>query len=219
MLRNLLICTVFFITGVSVRASIEEPAPASQGYALYAASGLEHYGVSLAVFERAREGFLQVSGRQKEILTLIDFSKPSSAERLFVVDMNTGTLLHHSLVAHGQGSGDQYATTFSNREGSHQSSLGFFLVSETYLGGKGYSLRLDGLEDGINDHARSRAVVVHGAAYCSEDFIRSFGRLGRSFGCPALPLAQAREIIDTIKEGSVLYIYAPDPTYLAHSRY
>ena len=122
--------------------------------------------------------------------------------------MKNHKLLFSSLVAHGKNSGDKYATSFSNRNGSYMSSLGFYLTQETYQGSNGYSLRLNGLEEGINDNARQRAIVVHGASYANPSVIKS-GRLGRSFGCPALPQALARPIIDTIKGGSVMFIYAP----------
>ena len=126
--------------------------------------------------------------------------------------------MYWTLLAHGRNSGENFATSFSNRSGSYQSSLGFFRTAETYNGGNGYSLRLDGLEKGINDKARPRAVVIHGADYCSEDFIRSTGRLGRSFGCPALPQELNKPIINTIKDGSLLFIYADKPEYYSLSK-
>ena len=141
------------------------------------------------------------------MLTLIDFTKPSNEERLLVLDMAEGKLLFHSLVAHGRNSGDLYATGFSNHPESHQSSLGLYLTEGTYTGKNGYSLRLNGLEKGVNDNALARAIVIHGAAYADPSVCRGGRRLGRSWGCPALPPALNRPIIDTIKGGSVLYIY------------
>ncbi len=145
--------------------------------------------------------------RRKDILTLIDFTKPSTEPRLWVIDMAARRVLITSHVAHGRGSGDNFATSFSNESGSHKSSLGVYLTENTYNGGNGYSLVLNGLEPGVNDNAKSRAVVVHGADYADPALAAVQGRLGRSLGCPALPRAVTREVIDTIKDGSVLYIY------------
>lgn len=175
--------------------------------ALYRDLGLDASGVPFEAFCRAVEGYIDTPERRRDVLTIIDFTMPSTAERLWVIDMSSGQVLFKTYVAHGQGSGGNYATVFSNRSGSHQSSLGLYLTGATYNGGNGYSLLLDGLEPGVNDNARSRAIVVHGAAYADPSVIASAGRLGRSWGCPALPLDVTRPIIDTIKEGSVLYIY------------
>ena len=144
----------------------------------------------------------------KKVLTLIDFSKPSTEERLFIIDVENRKLLFQTFVAHGKNSGVNIATRFSNRSGSLKSSLGFFITAETYYGKHGYSLRLDGMEKGINDNARKRAIVVHGAKYVSDDFIRKYNRLGRSWGCPAVSDDLSKEIIDLIKDGSCLFIYA-----------
>jgi hypothetical protein len=131
--------------------------------------------------------------------------------------MKEKKMLFSSVVAHGKNSGGVYATSFSNEYGSYKSSLGFYLTASTYQGKNGYSLILDGLEKGINDRARERAIVVHGAAYADPSVIRAGGRLGRSFGCPAVPQKLSRPLIDTIKGGSVMYIYAAAPEYLAQS--
>lgn len=168
-------------------------------------------------FERALLGYHAIENRKKDILTIIDFSKPSTEERMFVLDMKKEIVLFQTIVSHGRNSGENYARKFSNRHGSFQSSLGFYLTAGTYMGGNGYSLIIDGLEKGINDQARARAVVIHGADYCSKEFIQRNGRLGRSYGCPALPRALNNAIIDTIKNGSLLYIYAEDEQYALHS--
>ena len=173
---------------------------------IYKEMGLSAW-VGEKAFREAYDGYRQIKDRKKEILTLIDFTKPSNEERLLVLDMVEGKLLFHSLVAHGRNSGDLYATRFSNRPESHQSSLGLYLTEGTYIGKNGYSLRLNGLEKGINDNALARAIVIHGAAYADPSVCRGGRRLGRSWGCPALPPALNRPIIDTIKDGSVLYIY------------
>ena len=175
--------------------------------------------VSSEAFSLAVAGYEKITDRKRNILTLIDFSKPSTEERLFVIDMDKRELLFSSVVAHGKNSGGNWATHFSNRNGSHQSSLGFYLTQNTYQGKNGYSLVLEGLEKGVNDQARNRAIVIHGAAYANPSIIKSTGRLGRSFGCPALPQKLNRPIIDAIKGGSVLYIYAKDQSYLEQSQF
>ncbi len=150
---------------------------------------------------------------RRGLLTVIDYSLASTEPRLWVFDLEKQELLFHELVAHGVNTGENYATRFSNRQGSKQSSLGVFLTGDTYHGRNGYSLRLHGLEEGINHLALDRAIVVHGAWYVSEAFGREHGRLGRSWGCPALDQEVAREVIDTVKQGSLLFIYYPDPSW------
>jgi hypothetical protein len=153
------------------------------------------------------------------LLTIIDYSRPSTENRLFVADPATGDILHASLVAHGKNSGLNLATRFSNEPGSLLSSLGFFLTGESYHGRHGYSLRLHGLEPGINDNALERYIVIHGADYVSRKFAAEHGRLGRSWGCPALPVESTREVIDLIKDGTCVFIYGNDSTYLENSVY
>lgn len=168
-------------------------------------------------FKQALTGFKQISGKKKELLTFIDFTKASSEERFFVIDIARRKVLYNTVVSHGRNSGLNYATKFSNTNGSYQSSLGFYLTAGTYVGKNGYSLLLDGLEKGINDRARARAIVVHGAPYANPSVIKASGRLGRSLGCPALPQSVSKEIIDVIKNGSVLYIHANDTDYQRNS--
>lgn len=176
---------------------------------LYETLGLDRW-TSQEVFRKAYEGFNKITEKRRNVLTLIDFSKPSNQERMLVIDLEAKELLFHTVVAHGRNSGDLMATRFSNREGSYQSSLGFYLTNETYNGSNGYSLRLNGLEKGINDNARARAIVIHGAAYANPSVCAGGNRLGRSFGCPAVPEKLNRPIIDAIKDGSVLYIYGKE---------
>lgn len=152
-------------------------------------------------------------------LTVIDYSLPSTQPRLWVFDLERRELLFRELVAHGVNTGENFATRFSNRLGSRQSSLGLFLTDRTYFGRNGYSLRLRGLETGINHKAMERTIVMHGAWYVSEDFAEDHGRLGRSWGCPALEKDVAADVIDTIKDGSLLFVYYPDSTWLRSSRY
>lgn len=170
----------------------------------------------LKSFSEALKGFYLLKEKgvvQKDILTLIDFSLSSNTKRLWVIDLSTNTILFHSLVAHGRNTGEEFASTFSNSNSSFKSSLGFYATGEIYQGKHGASLRLDGLERGVNDNARERAVVMHGADYVSESFIRNNKRLGRSLGCPAIPLELTDEIIEAIKGKSCLYIYHPSRSF------
>lgn len=183
---------------------------------LYRSMQLEG-AVNWKAFHQAVEGYYKIENRRRDVLTLIDFSRPSTDKRLFVFDMKQRKVLFSSVVSHGRNSGDTYATSFSNEYGSYKSSLGFYLTESTYQGKNGYSLILNGLERGINDRARERAIVMHGAAYADPSVLAGGGRLGRSLGCPAVPQKLSRPIIDAIKGGSVMYIYAETPDYLAHS--
>ena len=151
--------------------------------------------VSYVPFSQAVQGYHKIQQRRRDILTLIDFSKPSTEPRLYVFDMKQRKILYTSVVAHGRNSGGNYATSFSNENGSYKSSLGFYLTESTYQGKNGYSLILNGLEKGVNDRARERAIVVHGAAYANPSVARNGGRLGRSLGCPAVPEKLSRPII------------------------
>ena len=157
------------------------------------------------------------SVKRTEVITIIDFSLPSDKERLWVLDLIRGKVLFHCLVSHGLNSGELMAEKFSNIPGSNASSPGFYTTGETYIGKHGFSLKLDGLEMGINDKARKRAIVMHGADYVSTEFIRKYGRLGRSFGCPAVPQELSKEIIQTIEGGSCLFIYVPKTSYISNS--
>lgn len=154
---------------------------------------------------------------KRKVLSVIDYSLPSTKPRLWVFDLEKSELLFHELVAHGVNTGENMATRFSNIEGSRQSSLGLFLTDKTYIGRNGYSLKLHGLEDGINHRALERTIVLHGAWYVSETFRREHGRLGRSWGCPAVKKEVAKPLIDTIKDGSLLFVYYPDQKWLASS--
>lgn len=151
--------------------------------------------------------------REGKPLTVIDFDLPSTDRRLWIIDMDSKSLMHESLVSHGRNSGDLLARKFSNKPESFMSSLGFYLTGERYVGKHGASLRLDGLEKGINDRARSRAIVIHSADYATEIFVKRYGRLGRSLGCPALPKENYEKVIDLIQDKSCLYIHASQETY------
>lgn len=173
---------------------------------------------SKEVFELAYTGWKKLDGELKsQILTIIDFSLPSTKKRMWIIDPTQSKVLLNSVVAHGRNSGELIASQFSNQPESFQSSLGFYKTAETYIGKHGYSLRLDGLEKGVNDQARNRAIVIHGADYASEVFAKNNGRLGRSLGCPALPTELSAEVIELIKEGSLLFVFAKDQNYLSNS--
>jgi hypothetical protein len=184
---------------------------------LYAAAHLKEAGLSLPVFEKALTGFYnlkktgQVSG--KSILTIADFDQLSTKKRLYIIDLNLKQILLNTWVAHGQRSGNDEAVNFSNKNDSYTSSLGFYLTGEVYHGVHGRSLKLDGLDRGYNDNARSRSIVVHGAPYVSEGTINALGRLGRSQGCPAVAPEVADEVINTIGDKTVLFINKSNGNY------
>jgi hypothetical protein len=155
----------------------------------------------------------------RHILTVIDYSLASTVPRLWVFDLERRELLFRVLVAHGKNTGENFATEFSNRHGSKQSSLGLFLTAGTYNGRNGYSLKLRGLEEGVNHRALDRTIVLHGAWYVSEEFADHHGRLGRSWGCPAVPTEVARPLIETIKDGTYMFVYYPDEEWLETSAF
>lgn len=210
----LLLCGLPYGVGHRVNGVTHEDEAIRDSMAcMYHVMGLDSV-VCWEAFRQAVTGYRHIEGKKKEVLTLIDFTKPSTEERLYMIDMKSRKLMLTSLVAHGRNSGGNYATSFSNQSGSYKSSLGFYLTSTTYNGKNGYSLILDGLDKGVNDNARARAIVVHGAPYANPSVIARGGRLGRSLGCPALPEKNSRQIIDLIKGGSVLFIYGRESSSL-----
>lgn len=188
---------------------------------LYDSLRLNLLGLSRNAYAYAMEGLdkLVRTGdiENYNVVSIVDFSQPSVQKRFFVIDLCGKKVLFNTYVAHGQGSGMEYARQFSNKPSSFQSSLGFYQTTETYFGKHGYSLKLEGLERGINDHAADRAIVLHGAPYVSESYIRHRGILGRSQGCPAIPETLNRPIIEQIKNGTCLFIYGNDKRYLKRS--
>lgn len=190
---------------------------------LYQAIGLERYGLSYEVFKYGMTGYftLKLQGKlnDKDLLTIIDFSKPSTSKRFFTIDLKQQLVKYHTYVSHGKNTGENLAKSFSNTVHSNQSSLGFYVTGETYVGSKGYSLRLDGMEKGYNDKVRERAVVIHNAEYVSEAWIRKYGRLGRSQGCPALPIELGKNVINAIKNRTAIFAYYDDNSYLQSSAY
>ena len=183
---------------------------------LFSTLNLKNFSTpKLASYTQALNGFFKLKEKgliKKDILTIIDFSLPSSAKRLWVIDMESNTVLYNSVVSHGMNSGGDYATSFSNAQSSNKSSLGFYATGETYNGKNGFSLKLDGLEAGVNSNARARAVVMHGAYYANPSILNSQSYLGRSQGCPALPEALNKRVINTIKGKSCMFIYHPSRT-------
>lgn len=185
---------------------------------LYDDADLKQAGMKYNVFKRAATGFYNLKGQRKlntskNILTVVDFGKSSREKRLWIVDLAKKKVLYHSLVAHGQGSGEDMAVKFSNVENSHMSSVGFYVTENTYFGKHGLSLKLNGLDPDFNSKAKQRAIVVHGADYVSDAFVKQHGRLGRSHGCPALPKEITAEVVQLIKGGTCLYIDAPAVKY------
>ncbi|MCF4102397.1 murein L,D-transpeptidase catalytic domain family protein [Gillisia sp. M10.2A] len=175
----------------------------------------------LQSFKNGMIGYYKLSEENlvnKKILTIIDFSLSSTKKRMWVMDMTTNKVLYNTVVAHGKNTGGEFATKFSNKVNSLQSSLGFYVTGETYYGKNGLSMFIDGMEKEFNSKARERYVVVHGANYANPSFINKIGRLGRSYGCPAVPTALTAEIIDLIKDKSVLYIHSADKSYAENSK-
>jgi hypothetical protein len=169
------------------------------------------------VFKYAMDGYNSIELTNKNLLSIIDYSKPSTEKRFFIIDIENHKLLYQTLVAHGKKSGFLNATKFSNKIGSHKSSLGFFRTGNSYFGIRGFSLQLEGLEKGINDNARLRGIIIHGANYVDESFANGNGVIGRSWGCPAVSKKLSKEIINLLKGGSLLYIYADDELYKENS--
>lgn len=166
--------------------------------------------LSYSAFKNAVNGLKQISGKKNNILTIVDFTKPSTEERMYVIDLDKNEVILSTHVSHGKGTGDLYAKKFSNRDGSYQSSPGFFLTGNIYNGKNGASLELYGLEKGINDNARKRNIVIHGATYANPSFIKGNGRLGRSKGCLAVPFSVNHNLINTIKNGTLFYVHIKD---------
>ncbi|MBZ9728437.1 murein L,D-transpeptidase catalytic domain family protein [Salegentibacter sp. JZCK2] len=175
---------------------------------------------AMPVFEKAMKGYDQLEGKGKvgkKILTVIDFGLSSTKKRMWIMNMETKEVLFNTYVSHGKNTGGEFATKFSNTVNSLQSSLGFYVTAETYYGKNGLSLFIDGMEKGFNSNARKRYVVIHGADYAEPNFIDRLGRLGRSYGCPAVPNTIAKDVIETIKEESVVYIHKNNKNYLNNS--
>ncbi len=231
----LIVCTPMIILGkrgnenlkvsgnrnfVKIKA-IESSPPTDNPSELYNQLELGETGISLDAFTLALKGFDKLTKKgllnTDSILTIVDFTKSSKQKRLAVIDLKSNTVVYSTVVAHGRNTGAEYARSFSNQPSSNKSSLGFYITQETYMGAHGLSLKLDGFEKGINDKARERAIVMHGADYANEKRISGRGYLGRSLGCPAVPPQLTRKIIQKIKNGNCLFVYYPDKKYLRSS--
>ena len=203
--------------------SLSPPRSGDEPFELVDVAAAERAGISRSVLDLAL-GAVTCAVDSGDIaapptLTVIDYSRPSTEQRLWVFDLHTGEVRFHELVAHGKGTGENLAEHFSDDMNSHQSSLGLFVTGDTYTGNNGYSLRLNGLEPGFNSRARERAIVIHGASYVDAEFAAKQGRLGRSWGCPALREAIAHDVIDFVRDGGVIFSYYPDEKWLTTSRF
>lgn len=207
------------VTAVKAHASCGRmPAETLVSSLLLQAPGLHAQVLKLAINAETcavQQGLV----KRRNLLTVIDYSIASTQPRLFVFDLVAKKLLFRELVAHGKNSGDKETKHFSNDQGSLATSLGLFVTEDTYVGHNGYSLRLKGLEPGFNDSASSRAIVMHGAYYVSQAAIKVLGRLGRSWGCPAVRAEVSQKLINTIRGGSVIFAYYPDKSWLTKSAF
>lgn len=214
---------MLFLIPVINRAGSEKIYPVIEEKSdIYTVLKLSQYGLSNEVFKLALAGHqkLEAAGQLENpaILTIVDFSQSSKNKRMYVLDLINDKLLYNTLVAHGRNTGEEFAQFFSNVSGTLKSSLGFYITKNHVMGSKvGLSLIIRGVEKGFNDNAISRQIIMHGADYATEDFIRKTGRLGRSYGCPSLPPDLIKPVIATIENGSCLFIYYPDPNYLRKS--
>lgn len=189
---------------------------------IYSGMNLSAKGLSRDVFFAACKGYEFMTSQnllvKQGLITICDFSQRSNKKRLYVLDLNAGKILFNTYVSHGQNSGNDYATSFSNSNDSHKSCLGFLVTAETYNGENGYSMKLDGLEKGYNNNARIRSIVMHGSDYVNGSRVNTGTMMGRSYGCPAVPLAEVKKIINCIKDGSCFFNYYPDKTYAQASK-
>ena len=189
---------------------------------LYDSMKLKRFGLTKKAFVFAYQGFKHLKERgqldNEEVISICDFSQSSRRKRLYIIDMEEGKVLMNTYVAHGRNSGGEYARSFSNSPESHKSSLGFYITRKTYFGDHGLALKLDGLENGINDNAEARNIVMHGSKYVGPNYLRYNRVNGRSFGCPAIPSKDTQKIINIIKDGSCLFIYHPAKVYLSQSK-
>ncbi len=198
------------------------PIIADAATALYNDINLQQYGLSKEAFDYAWKGYEQLIKknmiRRSNYLTICDFSQSSKKKRLYIIDVENSKLVTNTYVAHGKNSGAEFANSFSNKPESLQSSLGFYITDNTYIGKHGLSLRINGVDPGYNDKALMRTIVIHGADYVNESRVQQGGYMGRSWGCPAVPKKEATDIITTIKNGTCLFIYHPGKNYLLGSK-
>jgi hypothetical protein len=193
----------------------------NQATMIYAAMDLQDQGLDPKAFEYAWRGYHNLVKKgmiqKRTVLSICDFSQSSKNKRMYVIDLEHRKLLYRTYVAHGENSGDEYATSFSNENDSYKSSLGFYLTEQTYMGRNGLSLRLNGVDTGYNDMAFKRQIVLHGSPYVCDKYMEAYGTLGTSLGCPAIPASVSGKIIRAVKNGSCLFIYHPTVQYLDNS--
>ncbi len=212
------VLSVFAIPGFAGSFSDHPGEPSADARSIY--DQIDNQSMSFEAFDLALSGWNELKDSIDlidNVISVVDFSQPSTNKRFYLIDLDTRQVVYQDYIAHGKNTGNLMAKKFSNTPHSNQSSLGFYKTAETYHGKHGLSLKLDGLEIGINDMARQRAIVIHAAKYAEESFIKKYGRLGRSFGCPALPAQNYDEIIELIKGGTLLFIYFPESRYLENS--
>jgi hypothetical protein len=219
----LLLLSGLFIAGTTdnTTACTDAPSAVADINNIYSTLHLKEMGLNNEAWATAIKGWQKLQQRgeiNKGIISICDFTQSANSKRLYVIDLVNGTLLFNTFVAHGKNTGEEFAHHFSNKPESLESSLGFYVTRDAYFGKHGLGLRLIGQEPGFNDKAEERAIVMHGAQYVCDKFIEQFGKLGRSWGCPAVPFELHEQIINTIKGGSCLFIYYPDKTYLASSK-
>ncbi len=222
MKKIFLIILLILVYPVLEKAVSEEPYVLEDKADVYSFLNLSQLGLSKEAYQFAVKGFnkLKEQGQlvNSSILTIIDFSQSSNNKRMYVIDLYKKALLFNTYVAHGKNTGNEFAEKFSNIPGTLQSSLGFYITENMSIGSKvGLSLILKGIEKGINDKAREREIIIHGADYATEDFIKKNGRLGRSFGCPSLPPDLIKPVAESIKDGTCLFIYKHDDNYIRKS--
>jgi len=209
MKKILLFISIFFVYSLSFSAFFSNE--------LY--QRLDTTKLDKKVLNRALEGLSKIDVKNKKVLTIIDYTKSSNEKRLFVIDLKKEKIIFDTYVSHGKNTGGEFAKKFSNNLNSLQSSVGFFKTSTTYTGKNGYSMRLNGLEKGINDNAMKRNIVIHGAKYATESYINKYGRLGRSWGCPTIPLDLSKDLINSIKGESIVYINGDLNNYQKKSKF
>lgn len=218
---NLVTSPVQNIVSVSVPTVKKTVEATSEALVMYDSLQLKKVGLSKQAFEYAWKGYTNLKRQGmliKDVLSICDFTQSSRRKRLYIIDLEKMKLVLNTFVAHGRNSGSEYARTFSNSHESHKSSLGFYITESTYYGGHGLALKIKGVEKGFNDQADERNIVVHGSDYVGSNFIRHNKFNGRSFGCPAVPAKQTSTVINTIKEGSCLFIYHPTKKYISQSK-
>lgn len=210
--------TLSIETAISEESETEKTAVA----ALYDTLNLDKAGMSQEVLEYAVKGYEKLVEKgeivKEGIISICDFSQSSRKKRLYIIDIINQKLLVNTFVAHGKNSGLEYAKSFSNKPESHKSSLGFYVTANSYFGSHGLAMKIKGMENGINDKAWDRAIVVHGSDYVNAQFARNNGYMGRSFGCPAISYKDTEKVINTIKNGTCLFIYHPSDNYLNQSK-